>query len=67
MSTGEDYILRERRPVETLVPPLDGSLELSEKQIKFLLHAIHDMNPEAIDSESEIRRRILEVQSKYVI
>ncbi|KAF8548903.1 hypothetical protein OG21DRAFT_665169 [Imleria badia] len=64
MSTNEDHIVRERRPVETLIPALNGSLELSEKQIKFLIHTIRDVNPEANDAEVEIRRRVLEVQSK---
>lgn len=67
MSTSEDYILRERRPVDSLIPTLDGSLELSEKQFKFLLHAIRDVNPDAVDIEADIRRRVLEIQSKCVV
>ncbi|KAH0828781.1 major facilitator superfamily domain-containing protein [Lanmaoa asiatica] len=63
MSTSEDYILRERRPAESLIPTLDGSLELSEKQIKFLLHAIRDVDPGAVDAAEKIRKRVLEVQS----
>lgn len=66
MSTSEDHILRERRPVESLIPTLNGSLELSEKQFKFLLHAIRDVNLDAVDAEAEIRRRVLEIQSRCV-
>ncbi len=67
MSTSGDYILREWRPVESLIPTLDGSLELSEKQIKFLHHAIRDVNPDAVDAEAEIRRHVLEIQSRCVV
>lgn len=67
MSTSKDYILRERVPVKSLIPALDGPLELSDKQIDFLLHAIHELDPEANDAEAEIRRRVLEIQSKYVV
>ena len=66
MSASEDHIIREHRPVESLIPTLGGSLELSEKQIKFLLQAIRDLNPESNDAEAEIRRRVLEIRSKYV-
>lgn len=67
MSTGEDHILHEQCPVYSLVPALDGSLELSEIQIKFLLHAIRDVNPEAVDAGARIKRRVLEVQRNWVV
>jgi len=67
MSTTEDHIIPEQRPAESLIPALDRSLELSEDQLKFLLCAIRDLNPEAADAEAEIRKRLLEIQSKYVV
>ncbi|KAG6371201.1 hypothetical protein JVT61DRAFT_9825 [Boletus reticuloceps] len=69
MLPSEDHILREQpRPVanSSLVPDLHVSLKLSEKQTKFLLDAIQDVNPEAIDAKAEIRKRVLEVQDKCV-
>lgn len=62
----EDHILREQRPVCSLVPALDVSLELTETQIKFLLHAIRDVNPEAVDAGVRIKQRVFEVQRKCV-
>ena len=67
MSTSEDHILREQRPVDSLVPALDLSLELSETQIRFLFHAIRDVDPEAVDAGAKITQRVLEVQSKCVV
>jgi hypothetical protein len=67
MSTSEDHILREQRPVYSLVPNLDVSLELSKTQIEFLLHAIRDVNPEAVDAGARIKQRVFEVQRKCVV
>ncbi|KAF8121603.1 hypothetical protein EV363DRAFT_1184899 [Boletus edulis] len=67
MLPSEDHILREQpRPVDSLVPDLHVPLKLAEKQTKFLLDAIQDVNPEAIDAKAEIRKRVLEVQDNQI-
>jgi len=50
--------------VDSVIPALDGYLELSEDQMKFFLHAIRDLNPEALNAEAEVRRRVVDIRNK---
>lgn len=64
MSADDEHILREQQPAESLIPTLDETLELSERQKTFLRHAIRDIHADGVDVDTEIAKRVTALQRR---